>query len=223
MQHTNILQINTAFSEASIAISCNGELLLEMQNPDQYDHAAFLQPAILELCTKTNIPLKELHAVSVVNGPGSYTGLRVGLASAKGICYALNIPLICINTLEWMAVGNASNNHEWICAMIDARRNEVFTALYDQVGNLLMPATAMVLDENSFEPELEKHPIRFIGNGAEKWKALCQHKNASFPSSLENAEHLASLSFQCYTKTAFADLAYSEPFYIKEFYSTQKK
>lgn len=223
MQQTNILQINTAFSEASIAISCNGELLLEMRNPDQYDHAAFLQPAILELCTKTNIPLNELDAVSVVNGPGSYTGLRVGLASAKGICYALNIPLICINTLEWMAVGNASNNHEWVCAMIDARRNEVFTALYDQNGKLLMPATAMVLGENSFEPELEEHPIRFIGNGAEKWKALCKHKNALFPTSLENAEHLASISFQYYSQSKFADLAYSEPFYIKQFYSTQKK
>ena len=223
MPPINILQINTAFTEASIAISCNGELVLEMRNPDQYDHAAFLQPAILELCTKTNVSLNELHAVSVINGPGSYTGLRVGLASAKGICYALNIPLICINTLEWMAVGNATNNNEWVCAMIDARRNEVFTALYDQDGKLLMPARAIVLDENSFESELEDHQIRFIGNGAEKWNALCKHKNAIFPASLENATHLASISFQYYSETKFTDLAYSEPFYIKDFYSTQKK
>jgi tRNA threonylcarbamoyladenosine biosynthesis protein TsaB len=223
MQPIYILQINTAFTEASIAISKNGEVLLEINNPDQYDHAAFLQPAILELCSKTNVQLKELNAVSVINGPGSYTGLRVGLSSAKGICYALNIPLICVNTLDWMAKGNASNNNEWICAMIDARRNEVFTALYDQDGKLLMPATAMVLDENSFESELEDQQICFIGNGAEKWNALCKHKNAMFPASLENATHLAYISFQYYSETKFTDLAYSEPFYIKEFYSTQKK
>jgi tRNA threonylcarbamoyladenosine biosynthesis protein TsaB len=96
MPDTYILQINTAFSEASIGISKNGELLAESKNPDQHDHAAFLQPAMLELCKNVQINLNDLQAVSVVNGPGSYTGLRVGLSSAKGICYALNITIICI-------------------------------------------------------------------------------------------------------------------------------
>ena len=223
MQPIYILQINTAFTEASIAISKNGEVLHEINNPDQYDHAAFLQPAILELCSKTNVQLKDLHAISVINGPGSYTGLRVGLSSAKGICYALNIPLICVNTLDWMAKGNASNNNAWVCAMIDARRNEVFTALYNQHGEIVMPATALVLDENSFAAELEKNTINFIGNGAEKWSALCKNEHAAFPISTENANHLASISFQYYTTSTFSDLAYAEPNYIKEFYSTQKK
>lgn len=217
-----ILQINTAFSEASIGISKNGELLAESVNPDQYDHASFLQPAILELCNIVQINLKELSAVSVVNGPGSYTGLRVGLSSAKGICYALNIPLLCINTLEWMAFGNLSHESALICTMIDARRSEVFTAIYDKNMVSTVQPTAMVLDEKSFESLLNKYSIAFVGNGSEKWQALCKHSNASFPESLQNAVHLSTMAYNLLLKKDFADLAYSEPYYIKEFFSGQK-
>ena len=110
-----ILQINTAFNEASISISKNGLLVHEIINANQQEHAGFIQPAIKEICTQMNISLNELSAVAVMNGPGSYTGLRVGLSSAKGICFTLNLPLICINTLDWIAFGNQTteteNNH----------------------------------------------------------------------------------------------------------------
>jgi tRNA threonylcarbamoyladenosine biosynthesis protein TsaB len=222
MPNTYILQINTAFSEASIGISKNGELLAESVNPDQHDHAAFLQPAILELCNNVQISLKDFHAVSVVNGPGSYTGLRVGLSSAKGICYALNIPIICINTLDWMAFGNLSLESTLICPMIDARRSEVFTALYDKSMIPMIQPTAMVLDEMSFESLLNQYSIGFVGNGAEKWQAICNHPNASFPRSNQNAIHLSKISYNSFLKNDFADLAYSEPYYIKEFFTGPK-
>jgi tRNA threonylcarbamoyladenosine biosynthesis protein TsaB len=222
MPNTYILQINTAFSEASIGISKNGELLAESTNPDQQDHAAFLQPAILELCKNVQINLNDLQAVSVVNGPGSYTGLRVGLSSAKGICYALNIPIICINTLEWMAFGNLGNDTTLICPMIDARRSEVFTAVYDKNMVATVQPTAMVLDEKSFESMLNEYSTRFVGNGAEKWQAICNHANASFPASEQNARHLSTISYNSFLKNDFADLAYSEPYYIKEFFSGHK-
>ena len=222
MPDTYILQINTAFSEASIGISKNGVLLAESVNPDQYDHAAFLQPAILELCNTVQISLKDIHAVSVVNGPGSYTGLRVGLSSAKGICYALNIPIICINTLDWMAFGNLDHETTLICPMIDARRSEVFTAVYDKNMVSKIQPIAMVLDERSFEELLNEYSIAFVGNGAEKWQAICNHPNAIFPMSMQNAIHLSSLSYNSFLKEDFADLAYSEPYYIKEFFSGLK-
>ena len=146
------LQINTAFNEASIGIGLNGLLVDESINTTQQEHAGFLQPAIQELCKRTGIGLKTLVAVSVMNGPGSYTGLRVGLAAAKGICYALKIPLICINTLDWIAFGNLSDNMDLVCPMVDARRMEVFTGMYSREMNRMVEPFALVLDEQSFAP-----------------------------------------------------------------------
>ena len=223
MQEIYILQINTAFSEANISISRNGVLIHEVTNPDQYDHASFLQPAVMDLCIKSNININQLNAVSVINGPGSYTGLRVGLSSAKGICYALSIPLICINTLTWIAYGNQGNSTNLVCSMIDARRNEVFTAVYNKQGDLIIKPTAMILDETSFKEELDKNTISFVGDGAEKWSNMCSHPNASFPISNNNAKHLSAISFSSFNKQEFSDLTYSEPYYIKEFFSTQRK
>ena len=218
-----ILQINTAFNEASIGIGQNGRLIDEAINTTQQEHAGFLQPAIQELCKRTGIELRQLAAVSVMNGPGSYTGLRVGLASAKGICYALKIPLICINTLEWIAFGNRNETIDLVCPMIDARRMEVFTALFDKEMNMVLAPTAMVLDEESFSLEPTEQRICFVGNGAAKWKDICAHPNAAFPASMQHAGHFAEISFQAYRKNQFADLAYAEPFYTKEFFNAQKK
>ena len=223
MHPIHILQINTAFSEASVAISRNGELLHELNNSNQYDHASFLQPAILEICKICGIELEALHALSVVNGPGSYTGLRVGLASAKGICYALKIPLICINTLYWMAKGNINNDVDYICPMIDARRNEVFTALYDKSGNAILEPTAMILETNSFAEYLNKKKIAFIGDGSVKCSLIIQHNNALFPENVHSSSHLSKISYETFQKKEFQDLAYTEPFYIKAFHSTQVK
>ncbi len=220
---TYILQINTAFNEASIGIGLNGLLVDESINTTQQEHAGFLQPAIQELCKRTGIGLKTLAAVSVMNGPGSYTGLRVGLAAAKGICYALKIPLICINTLDWIAFGNLSDNLDLVCPMIDARRTEVFTGLYSREMNRILEPSALVLDEQSFATELVEKRIGFVGNGAAKWKNICHHPNAFFPASMHHASHFAAMSLTHYLNKQFADLAYAEPFYTKEFFNTQKK
>jgi tRNA threonylcarbamoyladenosine biosynthesis protein TsaB len=220
---TYILQINTAFNEASIGIGLNGTLVDESINTTQQEHAGFLQPAIQELCQRNGIGLKSLAAVSVMNGPGSYTGLRVGLAAAKGICYALKIPLICINTLDWIAFGNLSDNIDLVCPMIDARRMEVFTGLYSREMNRILEPSALVLDEQSFSAELVEQRIGFVGNGAAKWKNICQHPYAVFPEAIHDAGHFAEMSLQAYQQKQFADLAYAEPFYTKEFFNTQKK
>jgi len=220
---TYILLINTAFNEASIGIGLNGTLVDESINTTQQEHAGFLQPAIQELCQRTGIGLKSLAAVSVMNGPGSYTGLRVGLAAAKGICYALKIPLICINTLDWIAFGNLSDNIDLVCPMIDARRMEVFTGMYSREMNRIHEPSALVLDEQSFSAELVEQRIGFVGNGAAKWKNICQHLHAVFPEAIHDAGHFAEMSLQAYQQKQFADLAYAEPFYTKEFFNTQKK
>jgi len=220
---THILQINTAFNEASIGIGLNGTLVDESINTTQQEHAGFLQPAIQDLCQRTGIGLKTLAAVSVMNGPGSYTGLRVGLAAAKGICYALKIPLICINTLDWMAFGNLSENFDLVCPMIDARRMEVFTGLYYREMNRILEPTALVLDEQSFSVQLAEKRIGFVGNGAAKWKDICHHPNASFPVAVHHADHFATISLEHYQNKQFSALAYAEPFYTKEFFNTQKK
>ena len=220
---TYILQINTAFNEASIGIGLNGLLVDESINTTQQEHAGFLQPAIQELCKRTGIGLKTLVAVSVMNGPGSYTGLRVGLAAAKGICYALKIPLICINTLDWIAFGNLSDNMDLVCPMVDARRMEVFTGMYSREMNRMVEPFALVLDEQSFAAELVEKRIGFVGNGAAKWKDICHHPNAFFPASMHHASHFAAMSLTHYLNKRFFDLAYAEPFYTKEFFNTQKK
>jgi tRNA threonylcarbamoyladenosine biosynthesis protein TsaB len=220
---TYILQINTAFNEASIGIGLNGTLVYESINTTQQEHAGFLQPAIQELCKRTGIGLKTLAAVSVMNGPGSYTGLRVGLAAAKGICYALKIPLICVNTLDWIAFGNLSDNMDLVCPMVDARRMEVFTGLYSGKMNRMVEPFALVLDEQSFAPDLVEKRIGFVGNGAAKWKDICHHPNAFFPASMHHAGHFAAMSLTHFLNKQFADLAYAEPFYTKEFFNTQKK
>ncbi|MFN5422353.1 MAG: tRNA (adenosine(37)-N6)-threonylcarbamoyltransferase complex dimerization subunit type 1 TsaB [bacterium] len=216
-----ILQINTALNEASISISRNGVLISEMVNGEQHEHAGFIQPAIKEICSRVNVSLHELSGVAVMNGPGSYTGLRVGLSSAKGICFALGLPLICINTLDWMAFGNLRKDADLVCPMIDARRMEVFTAVYDQDMNLIMPAKAMVLDIESFSTELLEHSIQFCGTGATKWKTITNNENACFREEAHDAGHFSTLAYQAYINKQFADLINSEPYYLKAFYTTQ--
>lgn len=216
-----ILQINTALQEASVSISADGNSLVEKTNPAQQEHAGFLQPAIADLLKSLNLSLNEMNAVAVVNGPGSYTGLRVGLSAAKGICYAKNIPLILINTLDWLAMCNLSHVTDLICPMIDARRMEVFTAVYNNSLQMVMPPQARILEPDDFQDQFQHRSIHFIGDGAAKWKTICNHPHAVFPDWKTDAGSLAALSFRAYGNKGFADLAYCEPFYTKDFHSTQ--
>ena len=217
-----ILQINTALNEASVSIGRNGVLMTELINGEQHEHVGFIQPAIKKICSSINIELHDLSAVAVMNGPGSYTGLRVGLSSAKGICFALGIPLICINTLEWIALGNIRQDTDLVCPMIDARRMEVFTGLYDHDLNVVMPPRAMVLECDSFATELSAHRIQFCGTGAPKWNTMANSENAHFYGESHDATHFSKLAHKAYEQRKFADLKNSEPFYLKAFYTNQR-
>ena len=221
------LNIDTATEQASVCLS-EDDRVLEMQiSTDQKNHASFLQPAIQALLQKTGLQLTQIDAVSVTGGPGSYTGLRVGLASAKGICFTLNKPLIIVNTLEVMAIAamEGENQEEkfLVCPMIDARRMEVFTAVYDQSLQILMDPQPMILDQHSFTELLEKQSILFFGSGAEKLKGILSHPKMRFKKGHHHAGHLAQMVLKPFADQSFADLAYSEPFYLKAFFDPAAK
>ncbi len=221
-----LLNIDTAISTASISIAKDGHILGEEINIDQKDQGAFLQPAIQSIAKNIGIHLSELSAIAVVAGPGSYTGLRVGMASAKGLCYALGKPLITIGTLNLLA--HQTINETGIiggdapilyCPMVDARRMEVFTAVFDKGLNTVLAPCAMIIDENSFANLLLNNKIIFFGNGAEKWQKINREKNATFFELKSKTLYMNELSFKKYLASDFADTAYAEPMYIKDFYN----
>lgn len=214
-----ILNIDTALDTASVCLSEDGNTLQLSFSEDQKDHASWLHTEIAELLKKNGNGIKDLDAVAVSIGPGSYTGLRVGLAAAKGFCFALQIPLITVNSLSIIAFAAKNEAVNMICPLIDARRMEVFTALYDKDLVEKIPPHAMILDEKSFATQLLTGKILFCGNGIKKLQPLISDSNAFFSIVTADASHLAQLSFACYTNKEFSDLAYVEPLYIKEFYS----
>jgi tRNA threonylcarbamoyladenosine biosynthesis protein TsaB len=222
---STILNIDTATDIASVSIAKQGAILAEMSNGVQKNHGSFLQPAIHDLLKKTGILFKEIDGIAISAGPGSYTGLRVGMASAKGLSFALNKPLLAIGTLEILAyatilqVRASSQEHEiLICPMIDARRMEVFTAVYDKDMNVVMEPSALILSPDSFANWLLKNKVFFAGSGVSKWKRICTHSNAEFIELESNALAMSILSYDKYSNNTFADVAYSQPIYLKEFH-----
>jgi len=217
-----LLNIDTAVLTASVCLSRDHEWVQVRVNPSQKDHASWLQMAIREVMDEAGIQLSQLDAICVSAGPGSYTGLRVGMASAKGLCYALNIPLITINTLQIMAAAGREKSKDWLCPMIDARRMEVFAAVFDQDLNEKIPSTNLIIDEKSFDEILTEKTICFFGNGSKKFQQVCTHENAVFEEVNFSAQHMISLSYEKFSEGVFTNLAYAEPFYGKDFYSTLK-
>ena len=218
-----ILNIDTALETASVALAENDKIIVSAINDQQKDHAAWLQSAIKKLLEKSPIKSDQLNAIGISNGPGSYTGLRVGLSTAKGLCYALKIPLITINTLEVLAFSVINENFKYVCPMIDARRMEVYTAVYDKQLLQIIKPQALILNEHSFHELLEWHKILFLGNGATKFKMICTHTNAIFKNLPLNPTSLCELTYKNFIGNNFAELAYVEPLYLKEFFTTQKK
>jgi len=218
-----ILNIDTAVDVASVCLAGDGKVLQYDSNKTLKDHASWLHPAISKLLMDSGFSMPDLKAVAVSIGPGSYTGLRIGLSSAKGICYALNIPLIAIGTLDMMAFAVKDEGGNLICPMIDARRMEVFTALYDKDLKQLTEPSAMVIDENSFSEHLSAKKIIFHGNGSNKLRPIITNSNAVFSPIQANAVHLAELSSPGFIKQEFADLAYIQPLYVKEFFMHPRK
>lgn len=218
-----LLSIDTSLGNALICLSKDGTLLQHSTNQSQKDHASWLQPAMEKLLKETGVHFSELTAIAVVAGPGSYTGLRVGMASAKGLCFALKIPLILIDSLYLLADSFLfQNGGSVVCPMIDARRIEVFTAVYSPGKEQLMESRALILEEDSFDEWLESDPIFFIGNGAGKYKSMLKSPNAFFPDWEPGPLDLVRITQEMYDKGLFADLSYSEPFYIKAFYHPVK-
>lgn len=222
-----ILSIETSTKACSVAIHGQGKLIVSQKLFVEKSHSSHLTKMIEAAIKNADMTMGDLDAVAISMGPGSYTGLRIGTSTAKGICYALDIPLIAVNTLKAMAYGvNRYNHHKaLLCPMIDARRMEVFCLVTDNNLKVLEKTNAKIIDEKSFEGFLEGNSILFFGDGAEKCKSIFEgNSNAIFiddvtPSAIDIG-HLAATK---YGKKSFEDVAYFEPFYLKDFVAIKSK
>lgn len=217
-----ILNIDTAIEASSVCLSKNGEMIQARVQRDRKEHAAWLHPAIKEIINASGLKIGAIEAIGVTIGPGSYTGLRIGLATAKGLCYALNIPLISINTLAVMAYPEKNSKADLLCPMIDARRKEVFTAVYDKDLKEIVKPCSMIINEQSFSDLLSSNKITFSGNGSYKFRQMIDHPNAVFSDNVTTATDMSYLSEQYFHRKEFSDIAYTEPLYLKEFYSVSR-
>lgn len=214
------IQIETATSVCSCALSVDGEVVINREAHEGQSHAVKLGLFVEEMMQYVRRNRIEVDAIAVSSGPGSYTGLRIGVSEAKGLSYGLEKPLIALPTPLLMAdmVKDKVSADTLLCPMIDARRMEVYATFYDTSLREIRPTTADIVDENSYRELLDRHPIVFLGNGAEKCRTVLTHPHAQF---LENIVPLAS-GMTALTQAAFdrrdtVDIAYFEPFYLKEF------
>jgi tRNA threonylcarbamoyladenosine biosynthesis protein TsaB len=216
-----ILSIETSTITSSIAIHEDGVLLASQHIQLIKSHSEYLVPSINHLLEVCGIKANDINAIAVSKGPGSYTGLRIGTATAKGLCYGLDANLIAINTLEAMAFGLVGFIPEdtLLCPMIDARRMEVYCMVFGKELNVIQQTKALIIDKNSFVEYLSDHRMFFFGNGAAKCKeALSDQTNALFLDDIHpNAEHIGGLAWRQFQQEQFEDIATFEPFYLKDF------
>ena len=222
-----ILQIETATQVCSVALAVNGTTIAFKELAALNIHASNLTLFIEEVMHKGQLSYQDLDAIAVSKGPGSYTGLRIGVSTAKGLCFALDKPLIAIDTLKMMANGFLRTQQSYsglVCPMIDARRMEVFTAVYNAQLDEVNPVQAKIVDKESFEKELATNLMTFIGDGAAKCADTLIHLNAKFDSQNYNsALNMNSLALAAFNEKSFEDVAYFEPFYLKDFVLTSPK
>ncbi|MES2140681.1 MAG: tRNA (adenosine(37)-N6)-threonylcarbamoyltransferase complex dimerization subunit type 1 TsaB [Bacteroidota bacterium] len=227
-----ILNLETATTVCSVSLSKDGQLLAVKEQNGDYSHAENLTLFIEDVLKQAGIKLSEVDAIAVSKGPGSYTGLRIGVSTAKGLCYSLNKPLIAINTLQHISLSVSKNPQIPIsdlqalfCPMLDARRMEVYCAMFDSLNNEIAPTTAEIIDEQSFSDLLNNRLIYFFGDGAAKCKnILSANKNAIFIDDIfPSAKNMISLSEKAFLNKEFEDVAYFEPFYLKDFVAGKKK
>ena len=222
-----ILQLETATQVCSAALSKNGETIAVKELQANNIHAGSLTLFIQEVMRMAGINYGDLDAIAVSKGPGSYTGLRIGVSTAKGLCFALDKPLIGIGTLPMMASGFLKAEPGFdglICPMIDARRMEVFTAVYNANLDPVEEVTAKIVNPESFLEYLDERSITFIGDGADKCKSAITHANAKFSNeNFNSASNMSKLAYQAFKKSEFEDVAYFEPFYLKDFVLTTPK
>ena len=222
-----ILNIDTATETASVCLSDNGEPLAYSGHNEQREHASYIHNSVAGILKKANKTLDDVTAFAVTSGPGSYTGLRVGMATAKGFCYSLSRPLILISTLEAMALAALKEVGETVgkalfYPMIDARRMEVFTATYDENLREIAPPQAIVLDESSLNDYFAASQAFYFGSGSHKLRNMVPEGRGNFLNVKYTAVHVGMLAEQAFQQKRFAELTYSEPTYVKEFYSTAK-
>lgn len=229
-----ILLIESGGNVCSVALAHNNKLMGIREEKDPKSHATKLTTFVQELLEEHKLKASNLSAVAVSKGPGSYTGLRIGVSAAKGICYGANLPLIAIDSLQALACGIGSNVAYkqlvpegaplLLCPMIDARRMEVYTALFDSQCRAQTKVEAKIIDEQSFEAELKNHSIVFFGSGADKCIGTLTSPNAHFIENVEpSAQFMIPLAFEALTNEAFADVAYFEPYYLKDFVAIKAK
>lgn len=217
-----ILLIETATTTCSVALASGDQILALAEQNERNIHASHITLFIDEVMRQGKKAFNQLDAVAVSCGPGSYTGLRIGVSAAKGLCYALDIPLIAIDTLEAMAFGIAGKENYpediLLCPMIDARRMEVYTAMYSSVLKPVYSAEARVLTDTAYDEVLNHHPLLLFGDGAEKTKPMYQHKSGVHYRSFQNsAAHLLQPAIAKFAYKDFENLADFEPLYLKEF------
>lgn len=219
-----ILNIETATTNCSVSVSKNGKtLFLKEDNNSNYSHAESLHVFIDTVLKESNTTLDALDAIAVSKGPGSYTGLRIGVSAAKGLCFALNKPLISTSTLEALAY-QVKPESGCIVPMLDARRMEVYSAIFDENHHLVRETQAQILDEHSFEDYLQQLKVYFVGNGVEKAKEIITHTNAVFiDGKLPSANEMSMLAYNKYKISDFEDVAYFEPYYLKDFIALKPK
>lgn len=218
-----LLLIDCAGAQASVHLGVGANCVGSSYNNTQKDHAAWVHLAIENLLQQCGKTMKELSAVAVTEGPGSYTGLRVGMSTAKGIAYALQLPLVVVSSLKLMAANaiweSGEKNGQLLIPMIDARRMEVFAAAYDDSLNEVMAPQAVVLSSDSFKQLEGSQSLVFTGSGVAKWMNICSLENAREVKQEMSGHTFLELALEKLKQRDFADLAYTEPFYLKEFYT----
>ncbi|MGE4569182.1 MAG: tRNA (adenosine(37)-N6)-threonylcarbamoyltransferase complex dimerization subunit type 1 TsaB [Bacteroidales bacterium] len=222
-----ILNLETATETCSVALARNGVTLLLKESAAGRNHASDLTLFISQILDETALGVSDLDGVAVSMGPGSYTGLRIGVSVAKGLCYGANIPLLAISTLQAMVSGLPTSDRadvDFFVPMLDARRMEVYTALFDASATALEPVSARIITQDSFKEWLEKGVVSFFGDGSSKCREYITHPNARFVDNFRNsARYMALLSEAAFARNEFRDIAYFEPFYLKDFIATVPK
>lgn len=221
-----ILNIDTSTSVCSVALADAGAIIAVKENDEGLNHSALLGSFIDDMLREKQLDAHQLDAVAVSMGPGSYTGLRIGVSMAKGLCFGAGKPLIAVPTLQALALAVSSKRNEdaLYCPMLDARRMEVYTAFFDRENRPVTETKAEIIDEHSFAGLLEKHKIYFFGNGSDKIRNVITSPNACFIENIKtSARHIVQLSEQLFNQQQFADTAYFEPFYLKDFIATTPK
>ncbi|MGW9685299.1 tRNA (adenosine(37)-N6)-threonylcarbamoyltransferase complex dimerization subunit type 1 TsaB [Flagellimonas sp. 2504JD1-5] len=220
-----ILNLETATTNCSVSISEGKDIVcLKENNAVNYSHSEQLHVFIKEALEEASLSFSDLDAIAVSKGPGSYTGLRIGVSAAKGLCFSLDLPLISVPTLQSMASQVKALDEEVIIPLLDARRMEVYSSVFNVDMKEIRETKAEIIDENSFGEFLTHSKVHLVGSGAEKCKEVLNHSNIHFDASVvPSAKEMATISFRKFRENAFEDVAYFEPYYLKDFVLQTKK